>query len=114
MEVRSNEFEQRRSEKRTTKKRLKKLVVEDCSSKNAGTKSCCAEDTVYYQDQVERGKCFRVEIRRELVRVGIISICCGWRLLKEKTETLQLVCVVSGVNSIERRKFCTAVVTDSV
>ena len=88
--------------------------MEGCSSNNVGTKTCCAEDIVSYQHQVKRGNCFRVEIRRELVQVGSISIYYGWRLLKEETETLQLVCAVSRVNSIERRKFCSDVVTDLV
>ena len=33
--------------KRTTKRRLKKSVVEGCSSKTAGIKTFCAEDIVY-------------------------------------------------------------------
>ena len=80
-------MEAERSEQQTTKGGWK-IGVGDCSSKEAGTKTCCEEDFVLYQDQVERGNCFKVAIYRELVEDRSAHICCGSRLLKEEKETL--------------------------
>ena len=91
--------------KRTTKRRLKESLVEYCSSKNAGTKTCCAEDTIYYQDQAKRGNCFRVEICRDLSKVEASMSTVGGNFRRKRKRLCSFVLIPQESSQLNAGNF---------